>query len=111
MTLRARTTWLTVGILAVSAFLWAGDKKEKGTQGAQQVDSGSFGVFIRGQRVVTETFSVHQENGISDVKSHLQETAGAAHTNQHSELQMTASGEMVRYEWSAAHAARANRLH
>jgi hypothetical protein len=66
---------------------------------AQQVDSGSFGVFIRGQRVVTETFTVHQENSISNVKSQLQ-TVGAARTSQHSELQMTASGELVRYEWS-----------
>ncbi len=41
------------------------------------MDSGTFGVFVRGQRVVTETFSVRQENGISTVKSHLQETGGS----------------------------------
>jgi hypothetical protein len=64
------------------------------------VDSGSFGVFVKGQRVVTETFSVQQDNGISLVKSHLQETGGSASVGQRSELQMTGSGELVRYEWS-----------
>jgi len=92
--------WLTVAVLAGTALLCASDKKDKAKPaGAQQVDAGSFGVFIRGQRVVTETFTVHQENSISNVKSQLQ-TIGASHTSQHSDLQMTASGELVRYEWS-----------
>jgi hypothetical protein len=93
--------WLMVVLLGGAAVLGATDKKDKPKQTVtQQVDSGSFGVFVKGQRVVTETFSVVQENGVSDVKSQLQETAGAAHTTQHSEMQMTASGELVRYEWS-----------
>jgi len=106
VTLMARMRWLTVAILAGATLLCAGDvsasdKKDKSKPaGPLQIDSGTFGVFIKGQRVVTESFSVLQENGISDVKSHLQESAGAAHTNQHSELQMSSSGELVRYEWS-----------
>jgi hypothetical protein len=87
-------------ILACAAVSYAGDKKDKAKPpGAQQIDSGSFGVFVRGQRVVTETFSVHQDNGISVVKSQLKETA-AASSGQRSELQMTGSGELVRYEWN-----------
>jgi len=94
----------TVGILACAALLYAGDKtgdkKDKPQQkGPEQVDSGAFGVFVKGQRVVTETFSVQQDNGISLVKSQLKET-GSASSGQKSELQMTSSGELVRYEWS-----------
>jgi hypothetical protein len=101
VTSMARMRCLTVAVLAGAVLLCASDKKDKPKEaGAQQVDSGSFGVFIKGQRVVTETFNVRQENGVSDVKSHLRETAGAAHTDQHSELQMTGNGELVRYEWS-----------
>jgi hypothetical protein len=97
----ARMRCLTVAVLAGAVLLCASDKKDKPKEaGAQQVDSGSFGVFIKGQRVVTETFNVRQENGVSDVKSQLRETSGAAHTDQHSELQMTGNGELVRYEWS-----------
>jgi hypothetical protein len=65
------------------------------------VDSGTFGVFVKGQRVATETFSIHQENGASVVKSRLQETGNSA-ASQKSELQMTPAGELVRYEWEDA---------
>jgi hypothetical protein len=93
--------WGTAGVLACAAMLSAGDKKDKPKAAASpMVDSGSFGVFVKGQRVVTETFSVQQENGISLVKSHLQETSGSTSASQKSELQMTGAGELVRYEWS-----------
>jgi hypothetical protein len=97
--LMARVRWGTVAVLGCAAFLYAGDKKDK-PAGNQQIDSGSFGVFVRGQRVVTETFSVQQDNGVSVVKSQLKETASAASSGQRSQLQMTGSGELVRYEWS-----------
>ena len=109
MTLMARMRWLAVAVLMLTAMLSAADKdkdKDKDRKdkvkpaGIQQVDSGSFGVFVRGQRVVTETFSVEQDNGVSQVKSHLQEVAAPTSTGQKSDLQMTGSGELVRYEWS-----------
>ena len=94
----ARLQWGTVAVLGCAALLYAGDKKDK-PAGAQQIDSGSFGVFVRGQRVVTETFSVQQDNGVSVVKSQLKETGASSSSGQRSELQMTSSGELVRYEW------------
>jgi hypothetical protein len=93
----ARARWGTVAVVACAAVLYAGDKKDKPT-GAQQIDSGSFGVFVRGQRVVTETFSVQQDNGVSVVKSQLKETASSA-SGQRSQLQMTGE-DLLRYEWS-----------
>lgn len=105
MTLTARMRWVIAVVVGCSVLLCADDKdkdkKDKPKQAAtQQVDAGSFGIFVRGQRVVTETFNVRQENGISDIKSRLQETGGAGRAEQHSELQMTGNGELVRYEWS-----------
>jgi len=101
VTLVTRMRWAAVAVLACVAVSYAGDKKDKQKPaGAQVVDSGSFGVFVRGQRVVTETFSVQQENGISTVKSQLKETGGSASAGQRSELQMTGSAELVKYEWS-----------
>lgn len=86
--------------LSLAAFVpaQAADKKEKPT--ATQVDSGSFGVFIKGQRVVTETFSIHQESGNSIIKAQLKETGGTNPSTQKSDLQITATGELLRYEWS-----------
>lgn len=98
MTLMAWTRWGTVVVLTSAAVLYAGDKKEK-PAGAQKVDSGSFGVFVKGQRVLTETFSVQQENGISTVKSQLKQI-GSDSSGQKSELQMTGTAELVKYEWS-----------
>ncbi len=99
MNLMARMRWGTVVVLAYAALLSAGDKKDKPKQAEKFVDSGSFGVFVRGQRVVTETFSVQQDNGISTVKSQLKETSSSS-SGQRSELQMNGSGELLRYEWS-----------
>lgn len=86
-------------VLACVSMLGARDKKEK-SKPSNEVDSGSFGVFVRGQRVVTEKFSIEQENGISVVKSHLEDPTGAV--SQKSTLQATSSGELIRYEWSDA---------
>jgi hypothetical protein len=79
----------------------AADKKDKAKPTPNSViDSGSFGVFIRGQRVATETFHIEQQSGESIVKSQLKETAGGDSGSQKSELTMTSSGELLRYEWS-----------
>ena len=102
------TRWVigcTLASLAFSAAANAAapkdDKKEKAKPAPTQVvDSGAFGVFIKGQRVVTETFSVHQQNGTSIIKSQLKQTAGADATGQKSDLEITSSGELLRYEWT-----------
>jgi hypothetical protein len=101
VTLMERMRWGTVAILASAVVLYAADKKDKPKPAAaQMVDSGSFGVFVRGQRVVTETFSVQQDNGVSVVKSKLMETSSQGAAGQTSELEMSDSGELLRYEWS-----------
>ena len=111
MTLSAHLRWGIVVLLACSigTCAWARENANASSKDAAKdkdkakdaggVDSGSFGVFVRGQRVVTESFSVRDENGISTVTSQLQETSSAA-TGQKSELKMTGSGELVRYDWS-----------
>lgn len=98
MSLIAYLRWGMIAVLAGAVGTYARDKKDNATN--QAVDAGSFGVFIKGQRVVTESFTVQQENGNSVVKARLQETGGSGGAVQKSELQMTATGELVRYEWS-----------
>jgi len=69
--------------------------------GGQLVDSGSFGIFLNGRRVMTETFSIHQQTGgVNTVASQIKEDAGPS--SQDSELQVTSSGALVRYEWHEA---------
>lgn len=77
------------------------DKKDKAKTPANLViDSGSFGIFIKGQRVATETFNIEQREGDSIVKSQLKETAAGDTASQKSDLEMNSKGELLRYEWS-----------
>jgi hypothetical protein len=66
---------------------------------AKTVDSGSFGVFINGQRVGTETFSIHQDDTGSSVVSDFKTEAGAQKAAQNSELQLDAKGDLKSYQW------------
>jgi hypothetical protein len=89
--------------LAALAGAHAAEKKDKAKADAiQMVDSGSFGVFIKGQRVVTETFTVQQQNGASIIKAQLKETAGGDSSSQKSNMELSSTGELLRYEWSQA---------
>jgi hypothetical protein len=89
--------------VAVVAADKAGDKKDKIKPSApQMVDSGSFGVFIKGQRVITETFDIQQDSEYSSIKAQLKETTGSTPTDQKSSLEITSNGQIVRYEWSQA---------
>jgi hypothetical protein len=82
----------------------AADKKEKDKDkdkpAAQAIDYGSFGIFVKGQRVATESFSIEQQNGNSVIKSQLKGTGGDDSSNQKSNLQMNSAGELLRYEWN-----------
>jgi len=92
-----------MGVLLVAvAGSHAADKKEQAKAGPQTVDSGSFGVFVNGNRVATETFTVQQQNSESIVKSQLKATVGADLVVQKSDLEITSSGELLRYDWSQA---------
>ena len=102
------TRWATLLMLACSLPALADsskggskdDKKDKAKTGSQVVDSGSFGVFVKGRRVVTETFKIEQQNGASIIQSQLKQTAGADTSSQKSDLEITPGGELLRYEWS-----------
>jgi len=77
------------------------DKKDKSKpSSAQTIDSGSFGILIKGQRVATETFNIQQENGNVVVKTQLKQASGGDSASQKSDLEMTSNGELLRYEWS-----------
>jgi hypothetical protein len=100
VTRQTEMRWVIAIVLACSLSALAGDKKDKAKPASSQtVDSGSFGVFVKGQRVVTETFNIEQKNGVSVIRAQLREPA-ATRAVQKSELQITSGGELVRYDWS-----------
>lgn len=78
----------------------ARDKKEQAKSTSKTVDSGSFGIFVKGQRVATESFTIQQQNGVSIIKSQFKQTVGDDPASQKSYLEITPTGELLRYEWS-----------
>lgn len=74
----------------------AADKKEAS---GQMVDSGSLGVFMNGRRIATETFSIQQNANGSVVTSQFKTEEGMDKAAQTSELQLTSSGDIRKYEW------------
>lgn len=73
------------------------DKKDKNKGKAQVVDSGSFGVFVSGRRIATETFEVKQmpEGSVTTSEIKLE----GSNQIQNSTLQLSPIGDLVRYEW------------
>jgi hypothetical protein len=74
--------------------------KDKETLPAGQgVDSGSFGVFMGGRRAATETFSIVQNRDGSIITTEFKSDQGMEKAIQSSALQLTPTGEIVKYEW------------
>ncbi|HUK46985.1 MAG TPA: hypothetical protein VLW06_05310 [Terriglobales bacterium] len=63
------------------------------------LDSGSFGVFNGAHRVATETFSIRQDGQGSVITSEFKSEQGEQKADQSSELELTPSVELRRYEW------------
>jgi hypothetical protein len=90
----------TAFVLTLAAFTVGHAADKKNPPKTQNVDSGTFGVFVKGQRVASETFSIQQENEASVIKSQLKEIVGADPASQKSELQINSAGSLLHYEWS-----------
>jgi hypothetical protein len=90
----------SVAIFCVSLqFFAVGLAASTAKQTGQVVDSGSFGIFVNGQRVATEQFSIQQTGAGSNIDSQLHEEGSAQKATQNSTMQLTAKGELLRYEW------------
>jgi hypothetical protein len=64
---------------------------------SQTVDAGSFGIFVNGKRVGTESFKVEQRSDVSVARSDLKiQDSGIS---QHSEMELSANGNLVHYSW------------
>jgi hypothetical protein len=69
---------------------------------AQVMDSGSFGIFVNGNRVGTETFSIEKREDLGVTSSELKFTVGELRADQSSEMQLTAKGDLKIYSWRSS---------
>ncbi|MGH9644280.1 MAG: hypothetical protein ACRD3Q_17895 [Terriglobales bacterium] len=78
----------------------APSSKDNNAKEKQSIDSGSFGVFMNGHRVGTEKFSIDQMNTGSIIKSEFRTDNDPNTAVQQSALELTAAGDIRRYEWN-----------
>jgi len=91
-------TLLTMGTALLSMALVSAASGAKEPAG-DTVDSGSFAILVNGQRIATEKFTIQQTKNGSTANSQLHEEGSAEKATQSSQMQLTASGELIRYEW------------
>lgn len=85
--------------LLVSSFLcFAADKKTPAA--AKVVDSGTFGIFVKGQRVATEKFEIAEQGDGNITRAELKVDDGANKAVQKTEMQLNAAGELRHYSWN-----------
>lgn len=65
----------------------------------KKIDAGAFGVFQKGHRVGTETFSIYQTSYGSLIRSEFKTENAPTVDVQTSEMQLTSKGDLRRYEW------------
>ena len=78
-----------------SLFATAGSKKPVA---ANVIDSGTFVVYSKGKRIASEKFEIAKTADSSVVKSELRIEEPKA--EQKAEMQLTTTGNLIRYEWS-----------
>jgi hypothetical protein len=76
-----------------------GSKDADKERDGQKIDSGSFGVYMGGKRVGTETFAIYQARNGSVTTSEFKTENAPTEAVQKSELQLSGTGELRRYEW------------
>jgi hypothetical protein len=93
---KSKLVWHGTLVICLATLALAEPAKESP---GEMVDSGAFGVFMNGHRVATETFSIRQGSSGSVANSEFRTEQATDKSVQSSELQLTAGGDIRRYEW------------
>jgi hypothetical protein len=86
------TTAAAALVLVAALNAPAGEKVQ-----SKVVDSGSFGIFVQGRRVATETFEITEKPEGSHARSTFKTADGTS--TQTSDLHLLPNGDLRRYEW------------
>lgn len=93
---------IIIALLVLAAGAGAQDK-DKGnnrkSSGSKIADSGSFGIFIQGKRVGTETFRIEEGSDVSAATSSVKVDDGTTKAEQTSEMRLDHSGNLKYYRW------------
>ncbi|HKD45857.1 MAG TPA: hypothetical protein VKD24_09365 [Candidatus Angelobacter sp.] len=89
-------------VLLGASSLSAGDKDKPADKlETKVVDSGSFGIYVEGKRVGTETFKIEQRPEFSIASATLKVDDGKTKAEQTAEMRVSPKGELRSYTWRA----------
>ena len=89
---------LRIACIVAAVVLLAGLNAPAGEKDqGKVVDSGSFGIFVSGRRVATETFQITEKPEGSLARSEFKLADGSS--SQSADLHLLPSGDLRRYEW------------
>jgi len=94
---------LFVAVLVTATALHPGekDKNSPPKMEAKVVDSGSFGIYVNGKRVGTETFKIEQRPDFHIATAEVKVDDGAVKSVQTAEMQISPTGDLHSYVWRA----------
>lgn len=75
------------------------DKKDASKGQEKTVDSGSFGIFVSGKRIGTETFRIEEGADVSVASSQIKVDDGSSKAEQTSEMRVGHDGSLRQYSW------------
>jgi hypothetical protein len=85
-------------LLFASLLCVAADKKQPAS--THVVDSGTFGIFVKGQRVASEKFEIAQQGEGNITRAELKAEDGTNKAVQKAELSLSPTGELRHYSWN-----------
>jgi len=91
-------------VLLTATWLHAGDKDKNPVEKIDNkvVDSGSFGIFVGGRRIGTETFKIEQRPDFHVGTAEIKIDDGTVKAVQTAEMQVTPKGDLHSYVWRAS---------
>ena len=93
------TAVLSAAFVAGASLSASDNHKSSDKQPAKVVDSGTFGIFVKGKRVGTEKFRIEQKADYSVATSEIKVEDGNTRADQSSEMQIQSNGELRSYSW------------
>jgi hypothetical protein len=91
------------GVLLAASGLNAGDKDKGAADKTESkvVDQGSFGIYLDGKRIGTETFKIEQHADYGIATASLKVDDGKMKAEQTAEMRMSPNGDLRSYIWHA----------
>ena len=99
--MKSSRLWFSVLVLLIAAAAPASLLAHKEQSAGKVVDSGTFGIFINGQRVGSETFRIEQGRDKSVATAELKVEGGGQRATQTTQLELAPNGDLLRYEWKS----------